>query len=306
MGTRELVLGLSVVWLAGCGMASEDAASDVGMGGPGTGSTPSGNNGTPGTLTAGAWDDNRNYNFYLDYLEAQAGLPGRPPFDPNEHDQAHARSAEATGRSLLDVALLIDATGSMGDEIAYLQTEFEALSSQIETLYPNAEQRWALVLYRDVDDDYLVKTEPFTHDLDAFRATLMQQGADGGHDIPEASEEGLAAAMELEWRGGDTSRLMFWVTDAPHHEQDGPAVAAAIRQAVERDVHIYPVAASGVDELAEYTMRAAAQLTLGRYLFLTDDSGVGNSHKEPSIPCYFVTRLDHAILRMIDIEMSGP
>jgi hypothetical protein len=52
-------------------------------------------------------------------------------------------------------------------------------------------------------------------------------------------------------------------------------------------------------------MRAAAQLTQGRYLFLTDDSGVGGEHKEPSIPCYFVTRLNDAIVRMVDIEMSG-
>jgi hypothetical protein len=52
-------------------------------------------------------------------------------------------------------------------------------------------------------------------------------------------------------------------------------------------------------------MRSSAQLTGGRYLFLTDDSGVGGEHKEPTIPCYFVTRLDRAITRMVDIEMSG-
>jgi hypothetical protein len=43
----------------------------------------------------------------------------------------------------------------------------------------------------------------------------------------------------------------------------------------------------------------------GRYIFLTNDSGVGGDPKEPSIPCYFVTRLDHAILRMVQIEMRG-
>ena len=43
----------------------------------------------------------------------------------------------------------------------------------------------------------------------------------------------------------------------------------------------------------------------GRYIFLTDDSGVGNPHIEPTIPCYFVTKLDDAILRMVDVELSG-
>jgi hypothetical protein len=52
-------------------------------------------------------------------------------------------------------------------------------------------------------------------------------------------------------------------------------------------------------------MRSSAQLTGGRYLFLTNDSGIGGDHKEPSIPCYFVTKLTDAITRMVDIELSG-
>jgi hypothetical protein len=82
-------------------------------------------------------------------------------------------------------------------------------------------------------------------------------------------------------------------------------MAGAIRSARDKGIHIYPVASSGVDELSEHTMRSAAQITGGRYLFLTDDSGVGGAHKEPTLPCYFVTKLDRAILRMIDIELSG-
>jgi hypothetical protein len=52
-------------------------------------------------------------------------------------------------------------------------------------------------------------------------------------------------------------------------------------------------------------MRTAAQLTLGRYLFVTDDSGIGGTHKEPEIPCYYVTRLSAAMGRMIGLEMTG-
>ena len=52
-------------------------------------------------------------------------------------------------------------------------------------------------------------------------------------------------------------------------------------------------------------MRGTAQLTGGRYVFLTDDSGVGNAHKEPSVPCFYVTKLDQAILRMVDVELTG-
>ena len=71
------------------------------------------------------------------------------------------------------------------------------------------------------------------------------------------------------------------------------------------DVNQLPIASSGIDDDTEYQMRATAQLTGGRYLFLTDDSGIGNSHEIPHIPCYAVTRLDHAVVRMIDSELSG-
>ena len=57
------------------------------------------------------------------------------------------------------------------------------------------------------------------------------------------------------------------------------------------------VAASGVADKAEYAMRAMAAATQSRYLFLTDDSGVGNPHAPPAIDCYLVTRLD-ALVRL--------
>jgi hypothetical protein len=68
---------------------------------------------------------------------------------------------------------------------------------------------------------------------------------------------------------------------------------------------LLPVAGSGADPLAEYAMRVSAQLTLGRYVFLTNDSGYGGGHMAPTIPCYYVTGLDDAILRMVTLEMTG-
>jgi hypothetical protein len=52
-------------------------------------------------------------------------------------------------------------------------------------------------------------------------------------------------------------------------------------------------------------MRHLALFTQGRYLWLTDDSGVGNSHAEPKVACYQVTRLDQLISRVIKSELSG-
>jgi hypothetical protein len=139
-----------------------------------------------------------------------------------------------------------------------------------------------------------------------FRDKLGMQSAGGGGDFPEAPDAALEAMAQLGWRSGDkVARLAFWVADAPHHNEKAEPMLKAIRGARELGVHLYPVASSGVDELTEVSMRSAAQLTGGRYLFLTNDSGVGGSHKEPTIPCYFVTKLNNAILRMVDIEMTG-
>jgi len=232
-------------------------------------------------------------------------LAGLLDFDEQDHRDAAAAHALAAHQTL-DVALIIDTTGSMGDELSYLQTEFDALSSSIEAKYPDADQRWSLVVYRDVGDTYVTRSFDFQAAGAEFRDALRAQSAAGGGDYPEAQDQALIAMDELDWRSGDgAARLAFWVTDAPHHESRATELSGAIQGAATLGVHIYPVASSGVNELTELTMRSAAQLTQGRYLFLTNDSGVGGDHKEPTIPCYFVTRLDSAIRRMVDIEMSG-
>ncbi|MBN1609617.1 MAG: VWA domain-containing protein [Polyangiaceae bacterium] len=262
-----------------------------------------------GSLTAGAWDDNLNYEWFKSYRKSLVDeqTAGLLPITLDDHDEANALAEQArVKKAKLDVALVIDTTGSMSDELSYLQTEFLALSNTIENTYADSEQRWSLVLYRDEGDAYVVRDFDFTSDVNELRDRLQQQSADGGGDMPEAPDQALDRASQLQWRtGSDTARLLFWVADAPHHEQNARPLAGAIVGLQQADVHIYPVAGSGVDPLAEYAMRVAAQLTLGRYLFLTDDSGFGGSHMAPTIPCYYVTGLDDAILRMVALEMTG-
>ncbi|HKU39478.1 MAG TPA: hypothetical protein VJR89_15070, partial [Polyangiales bacterium] len=117
-----------------------------------------------GTLTAGTWDDNRNFDRFRDYRSAQqrSGAQGILPLSDKEHEEAHQAFATPHGaRQKLDVALVIDTTGSMTDEISYLQTEFLELSHAIEADYPDAEQRWSLIVYRDNGDEYVTRTVDF-------------------------------------------------------------------------------------------------------------------------------------------------
>jgi len=285
----------------GASGASDPSGPDIAPATPGQGQ------GEPGVLTAGTWDDNRNFDFFTSYRKSRSQLGGRLPFaDQAFLDALAIAREEPPAKETLDVAFVIDTTGSMGDEISYLQAEFVALSDAISEAYPSAEQRWSLVVYRDERDLYTVRSHDFVDDVASFQATLAEQHADGGGDFPEAPDQGLGRAAQLAWRRDDaTARLAFWVADAPHHQQNAGKMADAVEALIESGVHVYPVASSGVDDLSELTMRSVAQLTGGRYLFLTDDSGIGGEHKEPTLPCYFVTKLDDAILRMVDIELTG-
>lgn len=281
---------------------SSGASSSSGSGGGGDGGIE------PGTLTAGVWDDNRNFDRFLAYRATVAATQpaGLLPIDVQEHQAAHDSLAALAPKQKLDVSLVIDTTGSMGDEIAYLQKEFDTLAGTIQTKFPNSEQRWSLVTYKDDTDEYVVRWYDFRADTQEFRAKLGEQSAGGGGDFPEAADRAVDAATRLSWRAdASVAKLMFWVADAPHHAGTEAKLSHAIRAAKQKGIHIYPVASSGIDELTELTMRTSAQITGGRYLFLTDDSGVGGAHKEASVPCFFVTKLDKAVLRMVDIEMSG-
>lgn len=263
-----------------------------------------------GQLTAGIWDDNRNFEFWKPYAIRFTEQHGSDfaMFTQQELDQARAEAAQQNApRNELDVQLVLDTTGSMGDELSYLQSEFDSIAAQVKSKFPQVTPRWSLVLYKDHGDEYVTRGFDFTADTNRFRAQLRAQSAGGGGDIPEAVVEGLGKGLEQNWRSSspNVAKIVFWVADAPAHPGEGQKLANVIRTAKKKGVHIYPVASSDADDAAEYQMRAAAQMTAGRYVFLTNDSGIGNSHAEPHIPCYNVSRLDHAIVRMIQVELSG-
>jgi len=224
----------------------------------------------------------------------------------NETRQLEVRLNTTTPRpTALDVLFIIDTTGSMGDEIAYLKAEFRDIVATVQAQFPEVSMRFGLVVYRDQGDEYVVRNFDFTDSVEAMQQALDQQSANGGGDYPEAMEQALARGLEASWRAGNTTRLAFLVADAPPHDNQVRALLTQAQTARRLGVRLYPLAASGVADTAEYLMRIMATTTHSRYLFLTDDSGVGNSHAEPKVPCYDVTRLDHLLIRVIASELAG-
>ena len=52
-------------------------------------------------------------------------------------------------------------------------------------------------------------------------------------------------------------------------------------------------------------MRSAALLTGGRYVFLTDDSGIGLSHEKPAVGEFTVEYLNSCLVRLIGELYDG-
>jgi hypothetical protein len=210
----------------------------------------------------------------------------------------------ATKATKLDLMLVIDTTGSMGDEIRYLQSELRSIISSITAKHRDLDIRVGFVFYRDLGDDYVTRTVAFDRDIGRAQGVLAQQDANGGGDYPEAMDQAMIRAVGQDWRP-DAVKSLLLVADAPPHDDLFGQTWAAAEAARAKRIHITPVAASGVADKAEYAMRAMAAATQSRYLFLTDDSGVGNPHAPPAIDCYLVTRLDALVRRVIDSQISG-
>ncbi len=207
--------------------------------------------------------------------------------------------------SVLEVCFVIDTTGSMSDELSYITREFENIVSTIDSTYQVDKMRFALVVYRDLGDVYVVRDYDFTSSIGNMKEQLKAQSSGGGGDYPEAMDQGIEKANDLDWTEGNTARIMFLVADAPPHDGNIQRTIDAVKISREKGIHIYPLASSGVASVAEFVMRISAITTHGRYLFLTDDSGIGNSHAEPHISGYIVTTLKNLMVRIVDSEISG-
>lgn len=213
---------------------------------------------------------------------------------------------DTTPPGALDVALVLDVTGSMADELRYLTVEFESIIGRVEDDYGNVDMRFALIVYRDEGDDFVTRVFDFTGDVGEMQQWLAEQQANGGGDFPEAMDAALIDAEELSWRDGDdVARVLILNADAPPHTPQIEAALASARELGQDGVRIYPLAASGVDRNAEFIMRAMAVTTGGRHLFLTSDSGIGGEKLEPKAECYLVTGLDDLLYRVFASELAG-
>lgn len=199
----------------------------------------------------------------------------------------------------LDLLFMVDATGSMGDELAYIKAELADVVSRVEDA-AGVSVRTSVNFYRDTEDEYIVRYFDFKT-VEQSLQDLAPQTADGGGDYPEAVHTALDNAVNGHSWDEDAVKLCILVLDAPPHDEAD--VKAQLRtllpEAAEKGVRVIPVVSSGSDETTEYLCRTFALLTGGTYVFLTDDSGVGNEHLAPTVGAYTVEPLNDCLVRII-------
>lgn len=210
-------------------------------------------------------------------------------------------SAQASNR--VEISFVVDATGSMGDELEFLKTELLDVIERVKVDNPNAEMYTSSVFYRDQGDEYVTRISAFTSNITETLNFIKDQRASGGGDYPEAVHTALDKAVnELQWAYSARTRLLFLVLDAPPHYRTDviSSLQNSISSAALKGIKIIPVTASGINKETEFLMRFFAIATNGTYVFITDDSGVGNSHLEPTVGDYEVELLNNLLVRLIN------
>jgi hypothetical protein len=203
----------------------------------------------------------------------------------------------------VEISFIVDATGSMGDELEFLKEDLKSVIQTVQNDNADITILTSTVFYRDEGDDYVTKMSEFTGDLDKTIDFISQQQADGGGDFPEAVHTALDAGInELQWSTNAKTRIAFLLLDAPPHYETEikESIHTTISDAAEKGIKVIPITASGIDKETEFLMRFISISTNGTYVFITNDSGIGNDHLEASVGDYQVEDLNDLMVRLIN------
>ncbi|WP_333822810.1 vWA domain-containing protein [Pinisolibacter sp.] len=202
--------------------------------------------------------------------------------DPPRAPVAPATTSAATQALLapasrIEVAFVLDTTGSMGGLIDGAKRKIWGIADEIRKANPKAEIRIGLVAYRDRGDVYVTEKTDLSSDIHAVYGKLLDYRAQGGGDWPESVNEALSVAVNgLDWtRTPDTRRIVFLVGDAPPHmdySQDVP-FSDTLKIAEREHIVVDAVQAGGAPD-TETIWRTIASLGHGDYVKIPQTGGV--------------------------------
>ncbi|HYQ01117.1 MAG TPA: VWA domain-containing protein [Polyangiaceae bacterium] len=195
----------------------------------------------------------------------RSSVPGQDGIIDLRTSERRALPAE----HVIDVAFILDSTGSMSEEIAAVKSTIQKVASNLRD--QRVRIRVGLVEYKDREDDFVTRIFPMTTNLGQFSTQVANVNASGGGDKPESVNEALHVGInQLAWSDAALAKLAFLIGDAPPHldySQDYDYALEA-RTAAHRGIQVYTVAASGMDILGQVVWRQVAQYTGATNLFV--------------------------------------
>ena len=248
------------------------------------------------------------------FLEEQEGTltvksgegEGTAAFTAENRDLTVDLTNNANKDNVIKIMFVVDVTGSMGDELNYLTNEITDVIGRIARNDDQTRIDLALLFYRDNGDNEKFSYAEFKNVTDATllaeqKQALAAQSATGGGDIPEALDEAVLMAVSKDWGEENSTKIIFHVFDAPSHEKEENITRCgqAVKIAAEKGIRYCPVLCSGADLLCEYIARQGALYTAGTFIYVTDHSGIGNEHYDPSIPNAVVEKLNDMMVRLV-------
>lgn len=178
-----------------------------------------------------------------------------------------ARSSMA--RPTVDIAFVLDTTGSMSEEIAAVKQTIRQVAAKLDNRQMNV--RVGLVEYKDRTDSRVSRVYQMSSDVRGFSRVVSRLSADGGGDRPESANAGLHVALtKLAWSPHSAVRMAFLIGDAPPHLDyaNDTSYTISMRDAAHRGVQLFTIAASGMGDLGQVVWRQIAQYTGGTEMFV--------------------------------------
>ncbi|MCE7742959.1 MAG: VWA domain-containing protein [Candidatus Heimdallarchaeota archaeon] len=189
-------------------------------------------------------------------------------------------SDSSVSSNSLDLAIVLDQSGSMGDEIDALTDELAGVINEISDQV--SDLRISLILFGGYSSNPYLDSElvyPLTNNVEEIVSVLKFTDAEGSHE--PWGDALWVAQNRLDWRE-DVVKLIVLITDEPC---DGGEVIGAGSTADYNGVLLYElfenlelenfilcsIAASGADSLTKQQLESGAEYTDGTYILLGGD-----------------------------------
>ena len=177
---------------------------------------------------------------------------------------AHAR----LDRPQIDVAFVLDTTGSMTQLIQGAKIKIWSIAKEMLDAQVTPDLRIALIGYRDRGDRYVTKVFDLTGDIDRIYGELLKFDADGGGDRPESVNQALDDAVNgLGWSERRSAyKVVFLVGDSPPkmNYRDDIAYPVTAKKAARDGIIINTILAGGAPDTGAI-WREIAALAQGHY-----------------------------------------